>query len=81
MPSSKLFALAAAVSTASAAAFQGFNYGATFGDGTLKVYADYEAHFKAAQGLEGTDGKFNSARLYTMIVCSQLNCLPYGTRH
>lgn len=66
MPSTKLFALAAAASTASAA-FQGFNYGATFGDGTLKVYSDYESHFKAAQGLEGTDGKFNSARLYTMI--------------
>jgi len=67
MPSpSKLLAITGAAAGASAT-FQGFNYGATFGDGTLKVYSDFEAHFKAAQSLDGTDGKFNSARLYTML--------------
>ena len=74
MPStSSLFTLAAAVSTASAA-FQGFNYGATYTDGTVKVQADYENDFKTAAGLEGTDGAFTSARLYTMVVGSQTYC-------
>ncbi len=68
MPSSSsLLAFAAAASTASAA-FQGFNYGSTFNDGSLKVQADYEADFKTAAGLDGTDGHFTSARLYTMVV-------------
>lgn len=68
MPSSaKILALAgAAVSTANA--FQGFNYGATYADGRLRVQENFEDLFTAAQKLEGTDGKFNSARLYTMIV-------------
>lgn len=66
MPSSsKLLALAAAASTASA--FQGFNYGATYADGRLRVQQDFENLFDAAQNLDGTDGKFDSARLYTMI--------------
>lgn len=68
MPSStKMMAVAAAASTASAAAYQGFNYGATYADGRLRVQSDFESLFEAAQGLEGTDGKFTSARLYTMI--------------
>ncbi|KAH8172771.1 glycosyl hydrolases family 17 domain-containing protein [Sarocladium implicatum] len=68
MPSStKMMAVAAAASTASAAAFQGFNYGATYADGRLRVQSDFESLFEAAQGLDGTDGKFTSARLYTMI--------------
>lgn len=68
MPSSaSLVALAAAASTANAA-FQGFNYGATFSDGALKSQSDFEAEFKTAAGLQGTDGAFTSARLYTMIV-------------
>lgn len=58
--------MAAAVSTASAA-FQGFNYGATFTDGRVKVQSDFENEFKTAAGLEGTNGAFNSARLYTMV--------------
>lgn len=71
MPSSsRLLTLAAAVSSASAAAYQGFNYGATFTDGRVKVQSDYESEFKTAAGLEGTDGGFTSARLYTMVVCS-----------
>lgn len=60
-------ALAAAASTVRAA-FQGFNYGNKFTTGKLKVQSDYETEFKMAQDLEGTDGAFNSARLYTMLV-------------
>lgn len=62
-----LLAVAALASTASAA-FQGFNYGNVFTDGKAKGQSDFEAEFKTAQGLKGTDGAFNSARLYTMIV-------------
>jgi len=47
------------------AAVQGFNYGATFSDGTIKTQANYEAEFKSAQNLVGHS--FTSARLYTMI--------------
>ena len=65
---SSLLTMAAAVSTASAA-FQGFNYGSTFTDGSVKTQTDFENEFKAAAGLEGTDGAFTSARLYTMVVC------------
>ncbi|KAF7538010.1 hypothetical protein G7Z17_g12726 [Cylindrodendrum hubeiense] len=67
MPStSNLLALAAAVSTASAA-FQGFNYGASYGDGTVKVQSNFEDEFNNAASLVGTDGAFTSARLYTMV--------------
>lgn len=67
MPSpSKILGVAAAATGASAA-FQGFNYGATFADGRLRVESDFESMFSAAQGLPGTDGAFTSARLYTMI--------------
>lgn len=59
---STLLTMAAAIGSAAAAGFQGFNYGA---DG--ETQASFEAKFKAAQGLPGTNGKFNSARLYTMI--------------
>ena len=58
----------ATLASAASAAYQGFNYGNTFTTGQIKAQADYEAEFKAAQGLAGTDGAFNSARLYTMIV-------------
>jgi hypothetical protein len=66
--SSRILALAAAASTANAA-FQGFNYGATLTTGQVKVESDYEAEFKAAANLAGTNGAFSSARIYTMIVC------------
>lgn len=59
---------ALALAATAGAAFQGFNYGNVFTDGRLKEQSDYEAEFKTAQGLEGTNGAFNSARLYTMIV-------------
>lgn len=65
MPS-RLLTLATAVSGA-AAAFQGFNYGSTFTDGRPKSQTDFENEFKAAAGLEGTNGGFTSARLYTMV--------------
>jgi glucan endo-1,3-beta-D-glucosidase len=67
MPASaRILALAAAASTANAA-FQGFNYGATLTTGQVKVESDYEAEFKAAANLAGTNGAFSSARIYTMI--------------
>ncbi|KAJ2971899.1 hypothetical protein NQ176_g7467 [Zarea fungicola] len=62
MPStSSILTLATAVAGASAA-FQGFNY-----DNKGKNQQTFEAEFKNAQGLEGTNGGFTSARLYTMI--------------
>ena len=66
-------ALAATIATARAA-YQGFNYGNTFTDGRIKTQADFEAEFSAAARLDGTDGAFTSARLYTMIV--SLHPLP-----
>lgn len=62
-----LVALAATFSS-TLAAFQGFNYGATFTTGAVKAEADFEAEFKASQALAGTNGAFNSARIYTMVV-------------
>lgn len=46
----------------------GFNYGATQSDGyTAMEYSDYQSRFERAKSLEGTNGDFTSARLYTMI--------------
>lgn len=50
-------------------AYVGFNYGATFTTGAVKVQSDYETEFKAAQALVSAPQTFSSARLYTMIVC------------
>ncbi|KAH7327978.1 glycoside hydrolase superfamily [Stachybotrys elegans] len=61
-----LLALASMV-TSAAAAYQGFNYGSTFSDGSFKVQSDFESDFKTAAGLQGTDGAFTSARLFTMV--------------
>ncbi|KAH7160279.1 glycoside hydrolase superfamily [Dactylonectria estremocensis] len=73
MPSTNsLLAMAAAVSTASAA-FQGFNYGATYTDGTVKVQSNFEDEFNVAASLVGTDGAFTSARIYTMIQGGSIN--------
>ncbi|ROT40665.1 glycoside hydrolase [Sodiomyces alkalinus F11] len=69
---STLAALAAAISTARAA-FQGFNYGNVFTDGSPKTQADFEALFGAAANLDGTDGGFTSARLYTMVQAGTAN--------
>jgi len=65
MRSSFFVALAAAASTVSAVS-QGFNYGSTQTDGSVKDQAAFQAEFAAAKGLVGTSG-FTSARLYTMI--------------
>ncbi|KAL7933731.1 glycoside hydrolase [Trichoderma chlorosporum] len=67
MPSSStLITLATAISAVNAA-YQGFNYGSTFTNGQAKAQTDFEAEFKTAAGLDGTNGAFTSARLYTMI--------------
>lgn len=47
--------------------YKGFNYGAFFMDQRAKVRNDFEYEFNAAKQLPGTNGQFNSARLYTMI--------------
>jgi glucan endo-1,3-beta-D-glucosidase len=72
MRSGGLVALAATISTATAA-YQGFNYGSTFTNGAAKQEADFEAEFKNAQGLIGAPGVFNSARLYTTIQAGTSN--------
>ncbi|KAK1990973.1 glucan 1,3-beta-glucosidase [Colletotrichum falcatum] len=59
--------LAAVYAAAIATAFQGFNYGSTFTDGRPKTQSDFESEFRTAASLEGTDGAFTSARLYTMV--------------
>ncbi|KAF1995480.1 glycoside hydrolase family 17 protein [Amniculicola lignicola CBS 123094] len=46
--------------------YTGFNYGATWSNGTFKVAADFEAQFNRAKSL-GTSIPFNSARLFTSI--------------
>lgn len=63
---STLLATAATLSSANAAS-KGFNYGAFFGNQQAKQYVDFKYEFEAAQQLPGTNGQFNSARLYTMI--------------
>lgn len=59
------FAPLISLATAVSAASQGFNYGATFSDGTVKQQADFEGEFNSAKNLVGHS--FTSARLYTMI--------------
>lgn len=60
----------ALVATASAV-HQGFNYGSTNSDGSIRDQQRFQDEFNAAKSLEGVTG-FNSARLYTMIVsCTQ----------
>lgn len=67
MRSSTLLALAASLSPSLATNYQGFNYGATQGDGSFRMQADFQAEFSAAKALVGSSG-WTSARLYTMIV-------------
>jgi glucan endo-1,3-beta-D-glucosidase len=66
MRSAQFFALAMAVATSEAVS-QGFNYGATKGDGSVRTQADFETEFRTAKNLVNTDHAFTSARLYTMI--------------
>ncbi|KXL48580.1 MAG: glycoside hydrolase family 17 protein [Acidomyces sp. 'richmondensis'] len=63
---SSLAAAAAAVA-ATEATYAGFNYGSTNPDNSARTQSDFEALFKRAQTLQGTNGEFTSARLYTMI--------------
>jgi glucan endo-1,3-beta-D-glucosidase len=65
MWSSALLALVASSSYASAA-FKGFNYGSSFGNGAAKQQSDFEAAFNAASSLTGAPG-YTSARLFTTI--------------
>jgi glucan endo-1,3-beta-D-glucosidase len=67
-----LFALAASLSTTSAAALQGFNYGSTFTNGAAKMQSDFQSDFSTAAALVGTSG-WTSARLYTMVVSGPLS--------
>lgn len=60
-------AASALASAVSAQNYLGFSTGSTKIDGSVKVQADYEAEFKAAQNLVGAPGVFNAARLYTNI--------------
>ncbi len=60
-------AAGALASVVSAQNYLGFSTGSTKIDGSVKVQADYEAEFTAAQKLVGAPGVFNAARLYTNI--------------
>lgn len=60
-----LLTLVAAASSATAAAYQGFNYGANIGN-VPKSQQDFETEFKVAANLPGTNQAFKSARIYTM---------------
>lgn len=62
-----LLAALTAIASVNAGNLQGFNYGSTRTDGSGKAKADFQEEFLAAQKLPGTNGKFTSARLYTMI--------------
>ncbi|KEF54485.1 murein transglycosylase [Exophiala aquamarina CBS 119918] len=55
------------------AQLQGFNYGATFEDGSCRLASDFVGTFNSAHNLAGTDGSFTSARLYTTIQCGTTN--------
>ena len=63
------FAIAASIASA---AYQGFNYGSIFTDGSGMVQSDYRSAFATAQNLVGTSG-FTSARLFTMIQAGTTN--------
>ncbi|KAF2764830.1 glycoside hydrolase [Teratosphaeria nubilosa] len=61
------FVAAAAALATTEAAYTGFNYGSTLTDGSAKQQSDFQAEFSRAKTLQGTNGEFTSARLYTMI--------------
>ena len=81
MYSKTALTLAAAISTFSTALAtqQGFNYASTFASGGPKQQSDFETDFKNAKSLEGTNGGFTDARLYTMIV--SICTLPKAPKH
>jgi len=71
MFNSHLLSLACFVAYASAV-YQGFNYGATYTDGSAIVQSDFQNEFTTAKNLVGTSG-FTSARLYTTIQAGTTN--------
>ena len=52
---------------------QGFNYGATYSDGSAITEPGYEALFIAAKNLDGNSNAFTSARLFTSIQAGSAN--------
>ena len=68
----RLVALAAAVATASAQTYQGFNYGSTNTDNSPVTESQFQNGFSTAQKLVGTSG-FSSARIFTMIQAGTTN--------
>jgi len=64
---STLYTTLATLATAQAVVYSGFNYDSTKLEGTPKTQADFEKQFNAARLLAGTNGAFNSARLYSMM--------------
>jgi glucan endo-1,3-beta-D-glucosidase len=75
MRTNTIFALAASLTSTASAAYQGFNYGTTLSDGSIKTQQTFEDEFNTAKGLIGTSG-WTSARLYTTIVsCVVKYCL------
>ncbi|KAL8689728.1 MAG: hypothetical protein Q9224_004577 [Gallowayella concinna] len=62
-----IFALVASLAAASAQVYQGFNYGSVFTNGAPITEQDYEREFNTAKQLQGTSGRFTSARLFTTI--------------
>ncbi len=79
MPASSRLVALATLFSCTLATFQGFNYGSSFTTGAAKAQSDFEAEFKTAQGLAGTNGAFTSARLYTTIVSTPFSPLPSPT--
>jgi glucan endo-1,3-beta-D-glucosidase len=69
----KILAALAATFTSVSAVAQGFNYGSSNSDGSAKDQARFTAEFKKAKNLAGTNHKFTSARLYTMIQAGTTN--------
>lgn len=61
-----ILALAASVATVTGQIYKGFNYGATYSDGSGILESGYQGLFTTAQNLVGASG-FASARLYTLI--------------
>jgi glucan endo-1,3-beta-D-glucosidase len=68
-----LAATASLLTTSTAAALKGFNYGPTFTNGSYKQEIDFEVEFKLARNLTGLICPFTSARLYTIIQGSTID--------
>lgn len=56
-----------ALASGAAALSRGFNYGSLDLDGSPRTLEDFTNQFNAAKALQGTNGVFTSARLFTMI--------------